>query len=343
MRSRWTLLFLLTSACGARVVEEGAPITPIPEEAYCTTAAKTYCPRLVDCCHAVKFDAEVAACETNYAKSCEADRRARLAAGRTYDASAAAICLATKMRDTKTCGTPFRLFYAPVEEDLVGMTACSQVWRGATPLGGTCSDDSDCAGTTAGVGCRRSPDASGGVCAIRKRRGEGEECSVGLDTCVGDLICASDLGGVARRCLRRASLGESCAPLVWPSCAEGLTCDPTTKTCTPPLPLGAACTPPRFRSSEPDPTCAAPNDCHSGLHVCVAPTPTGGACEPGSSAELNCRRSDYCEPGTRKCVPRKLDGQPCTVSDECRGWRCSAGRCVPNGAVADADSCKLAH
>lgn len=198
MHSRWTFLFLLVSGCGARVAgEEGDPITPIPEEAYCTTAAKTFCPRLVDCCHAVKFDAEVAACETNYAKSCEEERRAKLAAGRTYDASAAAVCLATRMRDSKACDTPFRLFYAPVEQDEVGMTACSQVWRGATPLGGTCSDDSDCAGSSADVrvACRRSPDASGGVCAIRKRLGEGDACPDRFDICGGDLVCASDLGG----------------------------------------------------------------------------------------------------------------------------------------------------
>lgn len=338
-------MFLLTSACGARVVvEEGSPITPIPEEAYCTTAAKASCPLLVDCCHAVKFDADVTACEKNYVKSCEEDRRAKVAAGRTYDAKAASSCLSAKIRYSKGCAVAMVPYHSMDDELWAAVKACSQVWQGATALGGACSADSECAGAEPGVqvGCYIAPPASSGVCRTRRRLAEGEGCADGLDFCGGGLVCAPS-GTGTRRCVRRGALGESCSPFAWPSCVDGLTCDPTTNTCAPPRPVGAACVAPMILSTAPDSTCVAPAECDSVRRVCVEPKPTGAACSSSSSAiELRCKRSDYCEPATGTCVSRKLDGEPCTVSHECRGWRCSAGRCVPNGAIADADSCKLA-
>ncbi len=345
MQSRWTFLFLLlTSACGARVVEEGDPIPPIPEETYCATTAKAYCPLLVDCCHAVKFDAEVAACEKNYVKSCEDDRRAKLAAGSSYDAKAASACLAAKVRYSKGCAVRMVPVYSMDDETWAAMTVCSQVWQGATPLGGVCSADSECAGAGPGVqvGCYMAPTASSGVCRTRRRLAEGEGCADdALDFCGGGLICAPS-GGGARRCVRRGALGESCSPFAWPSCVDGLTCDPTTNTCAPPRPVGAACVAPLMRTNELDSTCVAPAECDSVHRVCVEPRPTGAACSSSSGVALGCKRTDYCEPATRKCAPRKLDGEPCTDGDECSGWRCSAGRCVSNGAIADAESCKLA-
>lgn len=43
--------------------------------------------------------------------------------------------------------------------------------------------------------------------------------------------------------------------------------------------------------------------------------------------------------GTKTCVPAKKTGEACTAIEECEGYECEGGRCVPTGWFFDDVSC----
>lgn len=342
LSSLFVVVASLTVGCGARVVDEEETLTPVPEEAYCLSSAKAECAQLAVCCDAVGLGGTVAACEAKKASACEASRKERAALGRVYDPRAAALCLAAHRSEAK-CGA-YPAPYQVTDAAWAGMTACSQVWLGRTPQGGTCSDDADCApaGSALPVICRSPKDGAPKTCQVYRRLREGDDCSVSwaLADCGYDLTCQWTEAGTAR-CVRRAARGQACSTTTFGSCADGLTCDPVTGTCADPRPVGAPCAPRLLRSTSfPDWACAAGAICDDFTHVCTAPSPTGAPCRPGGKATKDmCHASDHCDPAALRCVPSAALGATCVGDDACESGRCSGGRCVLNGGLAGAESC----
>lgn len=351
-------LILITIGCGGAVADEDtfdpATVAPIPELEWCEAFAREECGRNVACCNAVGFPAERTACERSLSETCRKDADANRAAGMSYDAKAAGICLAGRPLQYDGCRDRALSVWQVDAKSWQVETACGRVWTGHAPIGGACSAHTDCATPAAGqnVVCDR-PDSDGaGVCRLYVQLGANALCASrpaadgSLGQCGYDLACSPvpGSGGAESRCVPLAARGERCRPFVGPvSCKGALTCDPVTETCTDLRPLGAPCVPALSRLlGDPDAACVAPYVCDSGHHVCVAPKPLGAPCDPDASGmdpSLRCGLSEYCAPDSLRCISRQPDGSVCSSDDECIGYRCSGGRCVRNGGVASLSTC----
>lgn len=351
MHLRSTFLLLLVSGCGAHVAEDHShDIAPIPEDRWCESVAHVECASVVPCCAAVGVEGDLATCEKNAAAQCQAGTAREKSAGRTYDPYAAAVCLVAAGKHVGCSGS---VSATPVDQmDDAGWAAavaCTNVWRGAAPTGAACTTLRDCAsaGPDAIAGCRVPRGATTGTCQVTTRSSEGQSCASDWEkgpvrVCGHDLVCVPDPEG--GHCVRKGASGEPCSVVAWPSCRDGLTCDPVTRRCGASLPSGAACVPPTVLRLALDPTCAGDAVCDSALRVCTPPLARGATCDPFSGSPhvaKNCATSDYCDRTSLRCAPRKGDGAACEpFGDECVG-QCSGGRCIPYAGVANEGACAL--
>lgn len=231
-----------------------------------------------------------------------------MAAGGTYNPSAASACL------TAVAG------YARACNDLTSTTpsaasaACRQVVAGTKQPGEACATAFDCASPSQGTAaCLQypsiGPGADGGTQSI-----SGSLCQVTVTGSAG-ATCSPvfGAGGVPPSVV--ADCGTSTSAFI---CASGV--------CQAREALGA--------------TCGSTFDCVSTAYcngaTCTARLPAGSACDPASDS---CDPSTYCEQASSTCKARLASGQACTAtsSDPCLG-QCNGGLCR-SSSLAEASVC----
>lgn len=150
------------------------------------------------------------------------------------------------------------------------------------------ADDSDCM-----YAC------TSGVCQLR-----GTTKTAGAGPCYGEML--------AQAVMR---LPADPPPPVYLLCDAyaDLYCNRTTHVCDAVKKRGVACA----TQSE----CGLDGACVGGK---CAPVPgTGRPCEPGVTS---CGRGGFCDPGSRRCEPRRDNGQPCdNLGEQCKSAFCGFG------------------
>jgi len=201
---------------------------------------------------------------------------------------------------------------------------------------GTCGTLINCkvAGTLGdGTACGVSVQCSGGLCNTSNATTvPNSELTCGK--CASYVAPGSPCGGTTGgtcdpgtstcsngTCVAYAQQGQSCATT---SCAPGLTCDQTAKTCQAPPSKGQACTS----------ACQPPYKCIS--QTCGDAVQAGGACPNGNE----CGGSLICDQQTKTCktVTTVGVGQPCgfvqnqivacNVGLKCQSGNTGAGTCI---------------
>jgi hypothetical protein len=357
--SLFVLFSVVLAGCGASVAEEPAvdPLNapPIPREQWCEAQARAVCRQFVPCCNAVDLGGDSASCIKNVAAECETTSAKNAAAGYTYDARAAGVCIAGNplLRVDCTISTHRYVFQSVDPTALAVEAACLRVWRGNAKPGAACEQFADCAEPSDGtkVACTKSAPDAALTCVASKVPTVGQACGIEGDThtfCERGLVCVThdvSAPGLKGRCAVRSARGEPCQPLTKGHCRDGLSCDPATRTCADPLPLGAACFPSTGGLlGELETICAAPGECDIRTQICTKPLPIDAPCDAGAPARsaVGCGHFAFCDPSRGRCVARKPAGSPCTSQQECIGYACSGNRCVTNGEIADAATCTLA-
>jgi hypothetical protein len=215
------------------------------------------------------------------------------------------------------------------------------------PLGIGDACDFEVEDCTWGLRCveRKEPE-TGQVCI--QPAAEGAACDEESDRpCQGDLVCLQgkcarpvsrdgactrsfqcqfDLRCVGGTCGEPAGAGAPCTSADH-ICADHLGC--RGDVCTPLNPPGAEC----FADEECETFCSSLGGTRG---TCYGNRPVdqvavGEACAPDASSTGKgnaCVYSAFCDPASKRCVARQLDGQPCTDSEQCLGWlSCNAGKC----------------
>ena len=128
-------------------------------------------------------------------------------------------------------------------------------------------------------------------------------------------------------CEHRGTLGEDCSVRI---CQTDLRCDFATNTCVALSANGVACT---FGSE-----CAS-GICGGTPSTCSGPLPDGADCV----SDTDCQSSTCVD----VCITPVPAGGPCTVTEECEGFRaCIAGTCsdrLPDGAACNDEVCLVDH
>lgn len=177
---------------------------------------------------------------------------------------------------------------------------------GAVPVGEACTEYDYFDDCVNGAYCRQ------GVCFDPcARPGMGESCEDSRQGCAEGLACDPQ----SKTCVAALAEGDACAELSW-ACGEGLQCGFLSGVCVVEPTLGEPC---------PDLACAE-GTCIAG--VCSSPVKRGGPCR----GTPECGYPLYCEivsdfSGT--CQPRKAMGAPCADLDECESFTCIDGVCGP--------------
>jgi hypothetical protein len=324
---------------------------PIAQADYCAAKANAYCSVLVNCCQQAGYPGDNAKCHDAMTTSCQSEVSSKTAAGRSYDAKAAGICLGGLPSMISGC----KLNASSTTTSTVS-AACDHIWVGSVPVGGTCSSSSDCAGSPDGstVTCSAPSIPSdggpgGSKCIVVPVAKLGEACGNVGDAGVSYVSCATGLscqyvagtdGGVgSSRCVQPGDVGAACQS--GSACKAGLTCDSTTQKCAQPAAIGAACTP--FTSAG----CATGAYCDATSKKCTALPGAGSPCITNSYPQ--CSPDTLCDSATKNCVAKKAIGQPCTsgsqcVSDYCGGTATSTAMvCNPDPGIATADTCAVAN
>lgn len=325
--------------------------TPVAQADYCATKANAYCGILLTCCQQAGYPTDSGKCHDAMMTDCQSEVSSKLAAGRSYDAKAAGICLGGIPSLISGCKEiPSSATTNTVSE------ACGHIWVGSVPVGGTCSSSSDCAASPDGsnVTCSApSVPGDGGTtggskCVVQPVAKLGEPCGTVADAGASYVSCASGLscqyvpgdGGVgASHCVQPGDVGAACQSAS--ACKSGLTCDTTTQKCSQPAAIGAACTP--FSST----SCATGAYCESTSKKC---TPLPGAGSPCiTSTYPQCSPDTICDSTSKNCVAKKANGQACTSRSQCVSNYCggtatsSAMVCNPDPGIATADTCSVAN
>jgi hypothetical protein len=257
---------------------------------------------------------------------------AAVSAGRvTYDPTKASACLAA----TTALGCD-----AGASTSAMGLTDCKAALAGTVAANGTCYNSVDCAGTNfcSGLG------ATGGSCTgtCKPLVAAGATCAAG-DQCVSGYVCGSAGGdaGTSLACVTStpanlaasgAACGYNSTTKVNVSCAAGLVCNSSTKTCQAPIKAGATCTP---GAGE----CDLFTYCDPTSKTCKNDPGVGGACGSSPSQDfIPCTGASYCKFVTGSlvgtCTALSAAGAACKTAEECASKVCTAAGDAGGGTCA---------
>ncbi len=233
----------------------------------------------------------VGACCTGYGRSTDGSPcRAFVDQGGAFDPLRARSCLDQFTATTKLHPLACANFQSP---------DCVLLQRGAAALGATCSRDTDCAPSDAGIPRCRS------VCVLERRGNPGDACTrtFALD------------GGQS---LLNSAVEAEGYTICWEK--DGLVCDAATKRCGPLHELGKPCDPFQLECGS-DAWC--PQTAGS---TCSAPLSTGGECLTTTPVPQGhyCENGGYCDAAARKCKALDPVGADCTQTE---GFKCASGTC----------------
>jgi hypothetical protein len=146
--------------------------------------------------------------------------------------------------------------------------------------------------------------------------------TVGED-CAATFECDAEASCDGAVCVRRPGLDETCLDL-FPRCAQGLGCNPTTNRCDTGGGDGEPC-----HATETVQLCAPGLGCDFAPegNICRALSETGGPC----TNDNVCTPDDFCDFATLECTPRRPAAAACSAGNECAvGLLCEFG---PGGAA----------
>jgi hypothetical protein len=244
------------------------------------------------------FCGMVGACCTGYGRSTDGSPcRTFVDQGGPFDPLRAQACLDQFSALTKLHPLACATFQSP---------DCVLGARGTAALGATCTRDTDCAPSEAGIPRCRS------VCTLERRGKLGETCTrtFALDGSQSLLNGAVEADGYT---------------MCWEK--DGLVCDATTKKCGPVHDLGKPCDPFQL-------------ECGSGAWcpqqtgaTCSAPLAIGGECVPTAAVPQGhyCDAGGYCDAASKKCKALDAVGAACAQAE---GFKCVTGTCNGSGKCA---------
>jgi hypothetical protein len=280
---------------GGSVVPSG----PVPSNSFATSFASTFCDSIAACCRQAGYDPS--SCRATLEPLLTASANLRLSSPNVvYDEVVAANCLNAERAALVAC----------TDQNLADQVenACTGLFRGTVPEGGSCGESYECATPASGYVtcnagvCTGSPDEFPGDMA---HAAAGQACG---GTCSGDANGAGCSGS-----------GSSTTAACW--IQDGLYC--SNDVCVAVPAIGQPCGGGSY--------CVAEGHCESG--TCVADIATG----PCTSSD-GCVSTSYCDFDTRQCTPLKANGAACNIYSECVGGQCEADRCR-TWSIATAASC----
>ena len=234
---------------------------------------------------------------------------AGLAAGATYNPTAALACLAQIEAAVKACDA------GPFDPDPLYSGPCASVYSGTKAPGDPCATTADCAPGPTGseVECIQwssgtsDQQAGGSLCQVVTAGVLGSSC---------ESLTALPSGGVTTP-----------PPSTFASCALGqLTCG-ASGTCEALHAPGAPC--------ELDSDCVATAWCQN--QTCATKSAAGATCTPLTTG---CASGFYCAQASSTCIPQLPAGAPCQqiATGQCSGSCSGTGTCV-SASFANAETC----
>jgi hypothetical protein len=325
---------------------------PIAAADYCAAKANAYCGVLLTCCQQAGFPTDSGKCHDAMLASCQSEVSSKQAAGRTYDAKAAGICLGGLPNMISGCKLSSTSATATTVSD-----ACDRIWVGSVPVGGACGSTSECAASPDGakVTCSTPPVAGdggttgGSKCLVQPVAKLGEPCgtvtggTTSYVSCETGLSCqyvAGTDGGVgASRCVQLGDVGAACQSRS--SCKTGLRCDAATQKCAQPATVGATCT------QNDTSSCVSGAYCEPIANKCASLPGAGSPCITSSYPQ--CAPDSTCDSVSKNCLAKKANGQACTSGSQCVSGYCggsatsSAMLCNPDPGIATPNTCAVAN
>ena len=219
-----------------------------------------------------------------------------------------------------------------------GLFCSSGTCRTKVPVGGTCSQTSDC---VASAYCSYYL----GAYSCTQYAALGAPCTTAGRTppiCPPATVCSPVTdGGVGSACEPAHTLGQSCTSPT--DCATGLYCSSPSHTCATSVAEGGSCT----STAQ----CATGLDCNATTDLCTARVAENASCAAQTAI---CAMGLYCRTFGGSCVTRLADGQTCqnatacatalecTAHDVCRakaqsGEQCRSDRPCATGLRCDAE------
>jgi hypothetical protein len=296
---RWLVLVVVVMGCGTD--SSGGPYTPVEE--ILAQYQVALCTHLV-ACHEVSDQATCVA--TNlYSQTFLIDPQAiqLVLTGKVrYDGGTVAACLADVAAQTCTLnGLDKRRSFEQCVFD---------VFRGAVPAGGVCSNNAECISASCNNPCDQSSACCTGVCNPGTPSDPltpiaiGATCppgTGGFDPCVDGSYCDSS----TQICTALEPVGTRCNDAS--ECGDGLNCSFTTGngTCVAVPHLGQSCAT--------DGICGDEGAyCDQTTRICTAIKLVGGSCASGGCSSLL-----FCDPQSAICVTYPAVGASCSSSGRC--------------------------
>lgn len=269
-----------------------------------------YCGLFAPCCDRAGLLQDAQRCKAGFAN---------VSAAANYDPEKGTACLA-ELRVAKD--------FCDYAADSPGAPSCRAVFKqvGIKQLGQTCSNAGDCAPSPEGwVKCVSTFQSSAQTrtCQLQIVGKEGDAPCVATVDENGPTLSSygtTDSGGPP------LTRGFTC------NVNDGLRCDDTAKKCVRMSKVGGPCK--HLLSDDECPKnayCSYARDAGAewDAYECVARSAVGAACDTmGGTAVDPCDKSEFCDPSAQKCVPRAVDGAPCTSHTACSTSLCVNGLCT---------------
>ncbi|MBN1771970.1 MAG: hypothetical protein JXB32_11945 [Deltaproteobacteria bacterium] len=294
MSSRpWSVVACLVPLAAAGCGDEAS--APVTFEQYCARYAELTC-EFAERCDCLA-GGTVELCRLYMDGECADEVEEPVNAGRrSYDAAAAAGCLAGLQALLGDCAL----------DDVDWPADCDRMLVGLLAAGASCESDADC---VPGLECHS------GACTDLP--GNGEACLAGA-YCADNLYCGND-----ELCHAPQGVGGPC-PEGNEACGDDLYCDLRTSTCASYLAQGESC---RHANA----VCIDGLYCAVVAGTCEPLPGVGGDCADSSGA---CAEGLYCDGAGHVCRELLADGAACTDDGQCRSDDCTGGVCVadPGGS-----------
>jgi hypothetical protein len=183
-----------------------------------------------------------------------------------------------------TCFTAPMACTLTAQLDVPKDPSCDRIFSGAQAEGGPCTETYECAGFGSCnidplTGCGGTPGCCTGTCGppAAAPLPIGGDCSVAGSSCIAGALCLVSSG----LCVASVAVGQPCDATTDKYCGLGLTCGPVA----------------------------------SGTQqVCLARPAEGESCATLSTCDA---LDDYCDVGTRRCVPKIAVGEACPNGVDC--------------------------
>lgn len=302
-------------ACSAVAAAVGCSTTtvgsesadPGPAGATASSFVADYCTLFAPCCDGAGRARDAERCQAGFAN---------VAAAPNYDVAKGTACLAELHAAKDFCDYAANSPHAP---------SCRAVFTqsGAKQLGQACATEAECAASPEGwVSCVSGEHAGAQTrtCQLRLVGTEGDGPCVATVDENGPLLAsygAFDGPPVPR--------GYTC------NLDDGLRCDAATKKCVRSPDIGGPCEHPlSFDECPKNAYCTYAQKLDAGVNAyeCVERTATGAACDTKATLGDPCAKDAFCDPSANACVPRAVDGAPCTSNVACSSSLCVNGLCA---------------